>query len=390
MNYHIVVKFGDVVLPVNVSNLRELTIIQDLNRFLPEFRLRIWDNSGHLTHVLPFDRNMSKVYLEFGQTDNPDDTNSFNFDVFTRRPEGTQSNPSTLYDITGLLSCPGLFSPDYCRGSTENVKTKLETIANSELSISDYDVSSSLSFSKKLVQPLWSNIQFLKYLKEKLIGSSGEYGFKCFVMCQKKKQKFVFKSLKEMIKQAVSYKFIVNDTQYQDRLPIYSYYPYDYYKIHELFASKKQSYSYFDYDTSEFVQADESATDYEALTNYYLIDQNDSEDSNELWDTGRSNEFTSDFLGQVKSSFSNRLMNLAKMWITTNGLANIAPGSVIDVFFPHGAFSDDLCSYQYSGRWLVEKVVHNIGDTFLTKLLLTRSGPNTDKNTTLLKATNKV
>jgi len=77
------------------------------------------------------------------------------------------------------------------------------------------------------------------------------------------------------------------------------------------------------------------------------------------------------------------------MWITTIGLSNMTPGKVVQVFFPHGADAGNLYSYQYSGYWLVERVVHNIGDTFMTKLLLTRNGLDTDKETTLLKSTNK-
>ena len=39
-NYHLIVKFGGIVLPLSTSILRELTIIQDLNKLLPEFRFR--------------------------------------------------------------------------------------------------------------------------------------------------------------------------------------------------------------------------------------------------------------------------------------------------------------------------------------------------------------
>jgi hypothetical protein len=265
----------------------------------------------------------------------------------------------------------------------------LEGIALEELGATSSEISDSLSYVKKLIQPKWSNVQFLRHLKENIIGKRDEYGFKCFMKCYRMKPILVFKSLFEMVQQSISYSFIVSPTEYQDWLPIFSYSIFDYYKMHEVFASKKQSYSYFDYDTSTFIQAEESAQDYISLSDYWLIDNNDREGSNTLLETGRSNEFTSNFKGAVKSSYSNRLMNLVKMWITTRGLPNIVPGQVIRVFFPQGITGGNMYSYQYSGYWLVEKVIHNIGDAFYTKLLLTRNGLDTDKETTLLKADKK-
>lgn len=78
-NYHLIVKFGDDVVPLSTSVLRELTIVQDMNKFLPEFRLRIDDTTGALTHIAPFDRNMSSVYMELAINSDTDDKNAFNF-----------------------------------------------------------------------------------------------------------------------------------------------------------------------------------------------------------------------------------------------------------------------------------------------------------------------
>jgi len=389
MKYHLIVKFGDKLVPLDISNLKELTIVQDMNKFLPEFRLRAMDNSGALTHVLPFDKGMSAVYIELGNLPSGKAKNAFNFAVFDRRPIGDQSNPSTLYDIIGLLDVPGMFAPDYCRAHSTSMKTALEGIALSELGVDSAEVSNSLGYIKTLLQPQWSNIQFLRWAKENLIGKTDEYGFKSFVKCSDMKTAFVFKSLPELMSQPLSYKFIVGPEAQEDRLPIFNYSIYDYYKLHAVFASKKQRYSYFDYDTTEFVTEEEDVQDYMSLADYWLIDQNDNDASDTLLNLGRNTEFTEDFKGKVKSSYSNRLMNLVKMWITTVGLSAAVPGSVVQVLFPHGAQSGGIYSYQYSGNWLVEKVVHNVGDVFMTKLLLTRNGLDTDKATTLLKSTKK-
>ena len=81
-------------------------------------------------------------------------------------------------------------------------------------------------------------------------------------------------------------------------------------------------------------------------------------------------------------------MDLVKMWITTQGIPNIVPGQVIQTFLSFDQEGGQLASYQFSGLWLVERVVHNFGDHFLTKLLLTRSGIDTDVDNTLLAASN--
>jgi len=49
-----------------------------------------------------------------------------------------------------------------------------------------------------------------------------------------------------------------------------------------------------------------------------------------------------------------------------------------------------LFLYQHSGLWLVKRVVHLIGDSFQTRLLLTRCGIDTDILTSLIEAENRI
>lgn len=387
-NYHLIVKFGENIVPLTTSVLRELTITQDMNKFLPEFRLRIDDAAGAVTHVAPFDRNMSSVYIELALNSDTDDKNAFNFLVYAREPGSSQSTPATTYDVIGLLDVAGLFSPDRSRGLAGRIKTSLGTIA-SEIGVDSTEISTVLDYDKTLVQPTWTNAQFLNYLKENLIGQSGEYGFKCFIKNSQFKKIFTFRSLPEMIGDDISYKFILNDTPYQDQRPIFEYYIFDNYKLYGIFGTREQDASYFDYANSRYVRYTESVQNYLSLSDFYMIDKSDSTDNNELNDTGRSTDFTADFKGKVKSEYGTRLISLVQMWITTQGIPNAVPGQTVQIFFPHGAESDSLYSYQYSGYWLIERVVHNLGDAFLTKLLLTRHGLDTDKATSLLTATKK-
>jgi len=388
-NYYLLMKFGDTVVPLSTSILRELTIIQDMNKLLPEFRLRLDDNTGAITHVAPFDRNMSSVYIEMALDAATEDRNAFDFLVYIREPGAIQSTPSAQYDVTGMLDVTGLFSPDRSRGLSGTIKSSLESVAMSEIGVDSTEVSSSLNYEKTLLQPTWTNAQLFNQLKEYLIGQSGEYGYKCFIKNYKYNKIFTFQSIVEMMAEEVSYKFILNDTPFKDQLPIFEYYIFDNYKLYGIFGARAQDASYFDYTNSQYVRYTESVQDYYSLTDFYMIDKSDSTDNNEINDTGRSNDFTADFRGKVKGKYGNKLASLVQMWITTQGLPNAVPGQTVQIFFPHGANSDALYSYQYSGFWLVERVVHNLGDAFITKLLLTRHGLDTDKSTSLLPATKR-
>ena len=397
MDYYLRVKFGDKDVPVNPSNLKELTIIQDINKFLPEFRLQLVDTTGALTHTLPFDINMSKVQVEFSPDLEHETPNSLTFSIYQREPYADESTPSGRYEIVGLLDVEGLLNPQYSRGFSGTIKSTIESIATElrigikkDEGIAEIEVSPALGETKNLVQPQWNNAQFLKYLKENLEGVSGEYGYKCFIKAYKTRTTFVFKSYWEMIAETPSYKFILADTPYEDRLPIINYSIFDNYKIYTTLAGKEQGFAYFNYATSEFVTGTEEIQDYTSLTDFWLLDQNDSTDNNSLNATGRSNDFTSNFGGYVKSSYSNRMMSLVQMWITTYGMANVCPGQMVEIFFPYGTEGGEMYSYQYSGYWLIEKVVHNFGDHYITRLLLTRNGLDTDKATTLLKATKQI
>jgi hypothetical protein len=382
----LLIKFGGTQIQTDDTNLKELTIIQDINKFLPEFKLKLGDSGGLLTHLVPSDRKNGKVYIELAQDPTDQKTkNAWAFTTYTRTPEGDQSNPSAVFSIDGLLDVDGLFTKDESRGFSGTIYDTIEEISGGLTNIFHSEISPSLTYEKNLVQPTWTNAQFLNYLKENIAGSNDEYGFKCFVKTLNQRNIFTFSSISEMVKNAPIYKFILSPYKYQDRYPVFNYYVYDNYKLYGTFASKTQAYSYFDYENSEFIQEEEVVEDYEISADYYLIDKADNEDSNSINNTGRNSDFTENFLGKVKGSYGNRIHGLVKMWITTEGLASAVPGQMVHIFFPQSALN--IYDYQYTGNWLVERVVHNIGGSiFLTKLLLTRGGIDTAKTTTLLPA----
>src|SRR3972149_8689457 len=130
--YYLRLQFGEDDIFTNPSTLKELTIVQDLEHFFPMFSLSLTDNTGDLIHIVPFDRGMSKVYIELADDIQSKNRNSWDFMVCRRKPIADQSQPYGIYTINGLLNVPKVFSPDYCRGFNQSIKTTLENIAKNE------------------------------------------------------------------------------------------------------------------------------------------------------------------------------------------------------------------------------------------------------------------
>lgn len=329
---------------------------------------------------------MSLVSIELALDKNTTDKNAFTFDVYRCKPGGDQSTPASIYDVTGLLSIPSLFTPTYSRGFSGSVKETLETLALDELGADDTNVSSSLDYDLNLIQPMWNDAQFLRYLTKRLIGSNGEYSYKCAIQTQNYNNIFMFKSLTEMMTQPVSYKFNLSDQVWQDRLPIYNWYIFDNYKLYGSFGNQTQEYTYFDWNSGTFVSNTLNVQDYYSLSDYFLIDKSDPTTSNEMSESGRTNDFDGEFQGWAEGNYANRLIDLVQMWVTTQGLPNALPGQTVQIFFPQGAASDNLYAYQAQGFYLIKSVVHNCGSMFVTRLLLERQGVDTNNSTTLLPA----
>jgi hypothetical protein len=390
-SYFLKVKFGEELIPLNPSLIEEFTIVQDMNKFLPSFHIALSDSSGDITHLAPSDSSVTRISVEIGRNVEAEPENSFDFVVFRKKPK-SEFSAAAIYDVAGLLDIADpLFGPNYTRSFTnQTVKDVLEYVAKEELLVDSVDISSALDFEKLIVQPIWSNAQLINDLKKRLMGSNNESAYKCIIRRKNRKTEFVFRSIDELCKyQQPIAKFIVNDEPYKDYNPVVDYSIYDNYKMIGIFGSKKQEYGYYDYYTSKFVINNETYSDFFSLSKYLMIDGNDSEESNGLFDLGRNNEFTNNFKENVRSSYHNRLVDLVKMWIVTTGNPNIVPGHLIQLLFGSGLHAGNPASYQYSGYWLVEKVVHTFDDAFRTKLLLTRGGVDTDINTTLLPATKK-
>jgi hypothetical protein len=373
------------------QQVKELCIIQDLNSFLPSVDFKIEDSQQQLSALLPFDKNLSRMSVIFNRNTAIDDSINFDFDIYRRTP---QSN--SIYECKGLLQADSIFSPSKIRSFTGNISASLLTIAN-ELGCegSDAEISPTLSFSKTLLQPNWNNAKFLNYLKNSLQDENGKGNFYCFVKCKGKKRYFVFKTMEEFAKGELKYIFsdapevAKEGSTGRTIYPISEYKVFDNYKLLGSLGCAGRNYSYFDFDNSKFVMSSIDYTDYYSLSQYFLIDSEDSKNNNIGIATNcRSNAFTSNFSGLIQSMYYRDLDSLSKIWITSIGIEDICPGDVVLLKFVGEMALADITSHSYRGYWVVERVVQILGKSFQTRLLLTRSGIDTDRDTTLVSSSN--
>jgi hypothetical protein len=384
-NYFLKLSFGGIEVPTYQRFLRRFDVIQDINKFLPSFDIALLDPQGSLTHLVPFDATMSRLDIQVADDMTLTNYNEYELEIYRRKPIGKFAT-GALYEITGLLDMEGMLTPDYCRASNGSMKTFLEGIAINELGCDTTNVSPSLDYPNMILQPNWNNATLFDDLKCRLVGKNGEPLFYIFISVRNGKTIFNCMSFNELAAGSTQFKFIINDDPYQDYIPVFTYKIFDNYKILGVFASKEQDYSYYDYYAGQFVNATATLDNFLSLSKYFLIDQSDTTDSNCMTGLGRTNESTKDFKNEVYASYYGRTANMVKMWITTWGINNICPGDRVQVLFGQGVASGNLATCQYSGNWLVEKLIHSYGKTHRMKVLLMRNGLDTDQDCTLIKA----
>jgi hypothetical protein len=383
-NYLLRFELAGTTIPMSFDMIREFTIIQDMNKFLPLFRFSVHDPTGLFVHTLPSDKTVNKMYVEVGKSISEELDNSFNFLVYRKFPE-SQSRMQAIFEISGLLDNKMLFDRDLVRGFSGKISETLEKIAK-EIGCDSVDISPSLNYSMNLVQGMQTNAKFLKDLRQRLSGRVGEHDFRCFVKRVNHKNVFVFRALKELINASVKKKYVMNDVGFEDREPMFDFQVVDSFGVLSSFGVKIQKYEYFDWDNRVYITDKVDLSDFMSLTDYFLIEADAEETSRQVF-LGRSSIF--DYKVQMKSKLSKRLMNLLKMWILVPGDINVAPGDLVDVLIPDAMYTGDPYVFQYAGLWMVERVVHSLTSSHRMRLLLTRNGIDTTMPTTLLKAGKK-
>jgi hypothetical protein len=386
-NYILRLIIAGMDVPLSPSTIGEFVISHDIDRFLPEFKIVFMDTMGLLTHVAVTDQSMADVRVMIGSESYMDSYNAYKFKVLRRKPVSL-FGVTAQYDIEGVLNCPKLNSPRYTRARSQSIKQFLTDMAVGELGVrsgGQVDIDANLINVKKILQPDWSNAQLLNWLKDNLSGDFGDSAFKCFLRVREGEREFVFKSLESLYSAEARHKFIVGNASYQDYEAAYEYRLFD---NANLLGTTQQKIGFFNYDTSSWEEKSHHIDDFYSLTEYFLVDSNDPV-TGRITKAGTTNEFTNDFSGKAKSIFYDRLNNLLCLWITTRGLCNVCPGDIAEVIFAQELELSKFVSFQYSGQWMVKRIVHAFRDTYMSRILLVRSGVNTEDNTTLARAIRK-
>jgi hypothetical protein len=388
--YTLDIKLGGDRLPLTPNIISYLTIIQDINTLVPYFTLRLSDAAGYLSHERIFDSRSYKVDIDLSRKfDTGGVSNNFSFKAYRSFPEG-ESATDKFYEISGLLDVSNLFAPSFNRGWTGKILDTLNFIAT-DLGISTRRISAMLAYEKRLLQTDLTNAKYLKYLTKYLLGSDGTAVHKAFITNYLGTRIFNFDSMTNMATKPIRFIFAYNfaATGYDSNsgikvYPMYHYRVINNYRVNGLVAGKTRSYSYFNYDTGEYVTAVEDLTAFTGLSKYTMI-SNDDIDQNNRPLLGRKNDFAEAFLGFTRSDFYDKIYSLIKMWITVEGNMDILPGDKCQVIFPDAITSGQPLSYQYAGNWIIERVVHTVTDNFATRLLLTREGIDTAVDAGLVK-----
>lgn len=380
-NYNLEIEIAGNQVPIVPHMIEELTICQDIDRLVPTFTFRVKDVTKILNLIVPYDKESNDIRITFSRANRYDERNIFNVSAKKRRVLSDNS-----YEITGVLTTEGLFSPYRNRALPGILRDNLIDIVDEIPEIVNYEIGKSLNVNKTVLQPYWTNAKLLRYLKQRIKGTGGELCYYVFIKNTEGMPTLVFKSINELFVSPIKYKFIVGAEPFEDYYPISEYRIFDYSQFRTFFSAQTSIYHYFDYDTGTYQCSNElDIANYPSLTEFHLVNKDDETETCGTF-LGRKNDFSGDFQGRVGQTFYDSITKSIYMWISTWGIESIAPGDITQVLFAEAMNRGNLFVYQPSGFWMVKRVVHVLGSTFMTNLLLVRNGVDTDMNTTLLEA----
>lgn len=403
--YLLRMSIGDVDILISPSTVLSISVVEYIDRLLPSFSMQLNDNTGFLTHILPLDTKYNYVTLAFADANHLELQKIMRFKIYQRFSDsvGTASNELSL---CGLLDVKNMFAPQYERGwSNYTINNIIQYIGNTDLGIYDFDIDDGLDYILPVVQPNWPNALFLKYLQDRIKTSYGKCGFFTFVdvpttsyksgenigttlndyAIGDSKKCLHFRSISSLLENKVSYKFVADSKEYEDCLPILNHKIVDNYEMINIGGTEKQRYGYFNYTDGEFAVEDIKLEDasFNFLSQYVTRGKDSDTEGLNQENLGRTSLLVPDFSVLAAAKYYKKINSLEKIWIDILGLSEIRCGQIIEIVFLQGAAGGALLSYQYAGYWLIERAVHYFSSTYITRLLLTRPGVDTDRETTL-------
>jgi hypothetical protein len=405
--YNLRVTFTNMRQSVNIDpqTIQSFTITQDLYSFLPTLRMAIPSAGEQYIHLITLDK-IVKISVDIGHTEDiQTGGNSFNFLVYRCFPRSNE----LILDVEALLDVKNLFDTTHIRGFTGLVSDTLKTISY-ELGLQsglrkdsaqkriekNYNIiSSTLNYQKNLVQANQTNAALLSYLQNNLEGRNSEGCYYCNLFNRSGKTYFRFTTLEELLREPIKLRLcygswsLTEEEQTDNYIivsPIWEYEIVENYRLENLFGGEKTEYNYFDYSTGTYKQGITSAADFYSLTKKFLIVKDDPSGIGSLY-AGRTNTFSSNFIGKAKGRHYKSLINLVRLKVTTYGVTNLVPGDLVKLIFMQPVVPEHQQDFMHQGSWLVERVTHSFGLSYTTELILTRNGIDTTLDTSLVAAT---
>jgi len=379
-------------LPLVAETVQDFRITLDLNLMLPVLSIGLADSLNALGHKQPSDRTILSMHVQLGSVwgASPEFVTTFDFAILRTSPDS-----SRWYKSTGVLDVDNFYTPCKCRSFNGSLNETLIQIAN-EMYLTDTDISGSLkNHAKVVLQPYITNGTLLAGLRDTMEGKGGETGYYTFIKPGDGKTTLVFKTINDMLSVKPKYLFApISNVIVSDKavtLPIVDYKIIGNYGLQRTTGSQYQAVGYHDFDTGRYRMSqssvsgnDDVAKDVIGSTSHFYIDKADSKISSApIFSTGRNNSNTSDFSYYSAGKLHKKMINLSKLWITTWGTHDLYPGDTAYVSSLDPTTPNDVWQGQFTGKWLIERIVHTFDSWHRTKVLLTRNGLNVDTNSTL-------
>jgi len=387
-NYSLDIKLGEKDLTITPGSFTKLDIVEYLDKPLPMFNITFIDPTGAFTNVVPLDGTTGKLTFRFNSSDgNEDQFKLMTFKIYRRFPIVYTDMGNSL-TLTGMLDIPNVMAPQYQRGwvSIGLAGIIQDIAADMELRA---DVGTGIGEPLTIIQPRWTNLMFLRYLANR-VGTEAASGVFWFVknIAGTPGNTLVFKTIYEFLKRKPKLYFKEGKDYAKDgkTIPIFNTEAIDNYETLGVFGIGSANYAYFDYYTGEVVEDQiklEETTFKRLCTNFAYDDKLKVEGLGEFR-LGRTTAFMKDWKPAVAGRFAKTINSLVKRWITVPGITNINCGDVVHIDPTLGATK--MGTEQYTGDWLVERVIHHFAAMYGCKILLTRPGVDTLVPTTLAKA----
>jgi hypothetical protein len=390
-NYSLSFSIGGIPFQLAPQNFKSLDVIEYIDRFLPAFTITLKDASGVLANNMLNDETYGQVEIQFASAYNLQMTKDMTFRVYRKKSEGHTDQSNNIM-LDGLLDVKNLFAPEYQRGWANVPISKILLDIGGSMEIPNYDYDPSMSAFTSIVQPRWANSLFLRWLADRLELATGEGGFFVFIDASvasdvnpRGAPRLTFRSINSFLKQTPTKTLSFDKISTSDILPIINHEVVDNNIVYNLIAPAQQPFTYFDYELGEQIEdeADVGDDSMTALSNYISFDPYLNQEGTCIDDIGRTTEFNPTYTPVIQGIVNKNANSILGLWVNTLGFTDIRCGDIVKCVTISD--SDQMANHQFTGNWMVARIVHHLDNTYITRLLLVRPGIDTSLDTSLLR-----